>query len=216
MRSGRQWAHQLSQTPKRALSAKGSGSLVLFLFDLLYLDGQDLRHSPLQDRKAALASLLGASKRKRLVYVDSLRGDGPEFFRQCCESGLEGIVSKWATAPYRSGRDDWHKCKCNVEEVLVIGGFTYGRTKSVLGELLMGRRKGRALNYVGRVAFGLAGEAKNVLAILQKMRQNECPFADKKPRDGQCVRPRLKAEVEYSTQSKPGQLRHAVFRGIAN
>jgi hypothetical protein len=76
----------------------------------------------------------------------------------------------------------------------------------------MGRRRGRQLTFAGRVAFGLAG--RELLPRLEEIRQGECPFADKQPRNGLWVQPRLKAEVEYSTQSKPGQLRHAVLRQL--
>ncbi len=175
---GRTSFHKLQSV----LPSKNRSSLVLFVFDLLYLDGHDLRRRPLVERKAALAELLSFSPRKRLAFVDSIRGDGREFFLQCCTAGLEGIVSKRLEQPYRSGRADWLKCKCNIEEVLVIGGFTYGQTKKKLGELLMGRRRGRWLEYAGRVAFGLSGQ--ELLPRLEAMRQDKCPFSDKLPRDG--------------------------------
>ncbi|HUE73755.1 MAG TPA: hypothetical protein VMP01_22945 [Pirellulaceae bacterium] len=83
-------------------------------------------------------------------------------------------------------------------------------------ELLLGRKKGRRLEYAGRVEYGFAGDTRRtLLQALEASRQPQCPFADREPKDGQWVRPELRVEVRYSTQSKPGQLRHAVFRGMA-
>src|SRR5688500_1837893 len=119
----------------------------------------------------------------------------------CCEAGLEGIVSKRKDRPYVEGRSDWVKTKCNIEETLIVGGFVYGGTKKSLGELLVGRRKGRRLEYAGRVGFGFTVEgARAMLAALEALRQAECPFADREPRDGQWVQPKLHVEVRYSTQ----------------
>jgi len=199
-----------------ALATKQTGPLVLFAFDLLFLNGEDLRPFPLIERKQRLKKVLGATKQKRVIYVDFIVGGGPAFFRMCCEAGLEGVVSKRADRPYSEGLSDWIKAKCNIEETLFVGGFVYGSSKRSLRELLVGRKKAQRLDYAGRVGFGFTVEAaRSLLQMLEAFRQPKCPFDDKKPRDGQWVRPELHVEVRYSTQSKPGQLRHAVFRGTA-
>jgi bifunctional non-homologous end joining protein LigD len=84
---------------------------MLYAFDLLELDGQDLRGMPLADRKTRLARLLGG-RRLGIVLSDHTDEDGATIFRQACRTGLEGIVSKRLTAPYRSGPSkDWIKVK---------------------------------------------------------------------------------------------------------
>jgi len=85
-----------------------------FVFDLLSLDGRDLRKKSLKERRALLGRLMSAKGISNyLVYADYVEGSGPEFFREACEHGLEGIMSKRADAPYRSGRGkDWFKVKC--------------------------------------------------------------------------------------------------------
>jgi bifunctional non-homologous end joining protein LigD len=103
--------------------------LVLYAFGLLYLDGHDLRRSKLVDRKAAMSTLLDATPRERIASVESMQGDGPELFRQRCKAGLEGIVSKRPNAPYRAGRADWLKCKCNIAETLIIGASRMAATR---------------------------------------------------------------------------------------
>jgi bifunctional non-homologous end joining protein LigD len=81
------------------------------VFDLLELDGEDLRHMPLLDRKRRLARLLGG-RRLGIVLSDHTDEDGTTIFRQACLMGLEGIVSKRLSAPYRSGRStEWLKIK---------------------------------------------------------------------------------------------------------
>jgi bifunctional non-homologous end joining protein LigD len=99
----------------------GGGSLVFFLFDLLFLDGENLMVLPLVDRKARLESLLkGASDSLR--YNDHQIGHGPEFHRLACEHGLEGIVSKRTNGRYEPDRRSWLKTKClNREEFVVVG-----------------------------------------------------------------------------------------------
>jgi ATP-dependent DNA ligase len=97
------------------------GSLIFFLFDLLFLDGEDIRDLPLVDRKARLeAFLVGAPKSLR--YNDHQIGQGPAVHRLVCERGLEGIVSKRIDGRYEPGRRTWLKTKClNREEFIVVG-----------------------------------------------------------------------------------------------
>jgi bifunctional non-homologous end joining protein LigD len=98
-----------------------NSSLVFFLFDLLFLDGEDLRALPLIDRKDRLKTLL-ADAPWCLQFADHQFGRGPDFHRLACEHGLEGIVSKRVNAPYELGRRTWLKVKClNREEFVVVG-----------------------------------------------------------------------------------------------
>jgi bifunctional non-homologous end joining protein LigD len=85
---------------------------VLFAFDLIELDGDDLRDLPLIDRKRRLKKLLGRAKRRAIRFNEHLAGDGPTVFEHVCRMGLEGVVSKRTDAPYRSGPSKvWLKSK---------------------------------------------------------------------------------------------------------
>src|SRR5690606_847901 len=123
-----------------ALSKKQTTSLFYFAFDLLYLDGYDLREIPLSDRKKLLAALLQTVSLQQLQYVDHVVGHGPEFFAECCKSGLEGAISKRVKDPYRGGRThSWLKVKCGRADEFVVGGFTTPSGKrSGFGSLLLG------------------------------------------------------------------------------
>jgi len=108
----------------RALREGKSERLFYLVFDILYLDGFDLRNVTCERRKGALAALLPDGT-GTIRYVDHLTGHGPQFFAECCRHGLEGVVSKRRDAPYRSGRvPSWLKAKCRKEADFVIGGFT--------------------------------------------------------------------------------------------
>jgi bifunctional non-homologous end joining protein LigD len=98
-----------------ARGSRSPASLVYFAFDLLHLDGFDLRAAPLLERKRVLSELLvsAGAKAERLIYCDHIEGDGATILDSACALGLEGIVSKLAASPYRSGRrPEWVKTKC--------------------------------------------------------------------------------------------------------
>jgi bifunctional non-homologous end joining protein LigD len=100
-------------------SRRGGQEAVLFAFDLIELDGGDLRDLPLIARKRRLAKLLDRAKRAAIKYSEHLTGDGPTVFAHVCRLGLEGIVSKRVDAPYRSGPSKtWLKAKNPASEAV--------------------------------------------------------------------------------------------------
>ena len=103
-----------------------SQELQYFAFDLLYLNGHSLKEVSLEQRKEALSDLIKKQKEKSPIhYSDHIVGSGEKAHAHACKMGLEGIISKLRTAPYRSGRGyDWLKVKCVLSEEFVVGGFT--------------------------------------------------------------------------------------------
>jgi bifunctional non-homologous end joining protein LigD len=100
------------RTSTRCEASTGGHEAVLFAFDLIEHDGDDLRDLPLIQRKRRLARLLGRAKRYSIRFTEHLEGDGPTIFDHVCRMGLEGIVSKRTDAPYRSGPSKtWLKSK---------------------------------------------------------------------------------------------------------
>jgi bifunctional non-homologous end joining protein LigD len=110
--------------PQNALSTGKLNRVRYYAFDLLHLNGIDLRLRPLTERKALLQRVMaGASD--RLLYSEHFAVPGDQILTRACNLALEGIVSKRAEAPYRSGRTDlWLKSKCIKEQELVVGGYT--------------------------------------------------------------------------------------------
>jgi bifunctional non-homologous end joining protein LigD len=87
-------------------------SIILYAFDLMHLDGKDLRPEALTERRVHLKILRGDDDESRIQFSEEFDGDGPTLFKACAERGLEGIVSKHSMAPYRSGRSNtWLKTK---------------------------------------------------------------------------------------------------------
>ncbi|MET0340966.1 MAG: non-homologous end-joining DNA ligase [Polyangiales bacterium] len=210
------------QALQNAMSESGAASLKYFAFDLLFLNGEDLRAESLLDRKAALAGLLGRAKPSALLRLsDHVVGDGPRFFAQACKLGLEGIISKRATAPYRATRGhDWLKIKCISRQEFVIGGFTPpAGARTHFGALLIGVREGTKLRYAGKVGTGFSGRTLASLhAKLTPLQRDTAPFANP-PRGApvkgaRWVEPVLVAEIAFTEFTKDGHLRHPSFVGL--
>jgi len=209
------------QALQQGAEGKGGWSLVYVAFDLLFLDGRDLRPQPLLERKKALARLL-RGRRGRLRYSAHFDAPGPEVHRRACRLHLEGIVSKRKQAPYVAGRGQaWLKVKCVARQEFVIGGYTDPEgARAELGSLLLGvhDRDGR-LVYAGRVGTGFTDATLAVLGErLRKLGQGASPFSPEGPRPpargAHWVKPVLVGEVAFTEWTRDGLLRHPAFEGL--
>jgi bifunctional non-homologous end joining protein LigD len=208
------------QSLQETLSRKRTGDLVYFAFDLLHVDGSDLREAPLSERKALLARLLRGTGRT-IRYSEHVEGQGGIFYDRACRMGLEGIVSKHKNAPYRSVRGRaWVKVKCASSEEFVIVGFTDPKgARAAFGALLLGvHDKDGALTYVGRVGTGFNDRAlKHLYAKLKAVEQEPSPLEKPPPgptRDIHWVKPKLVADVAFTEWTRDGILRHPIFHGL--
>src|SRR4029453_10725452 len=205
----------------QALQRRGDAAvpLVYFAFDLLHLDGWDLRGVGLAERKEGLRRFLEAAP-DALRFSDHVRGHGPEFFEKAREAGLEGVVSKRADAPYREGRGgDWRKAKCRLTQEVVIGGFTLSSGGGgTIGALLVGFFEGEELVYAGKVGSGFDGKLlADLLQRLEARRRKTSPFASvpaELRRGVQWVEPDLVAQVELTEWTNEGRMRQPVFLGL--
>ena len=192
-----------------------------YAFDLIHLDGCDLRQARLVDRRALLAGLIGEGNTGPLRLSGHLDESGAVVFAHACRLGLEGIVSKLEDSPYRSGRGkSWIKTKCSGRQEFVIGGFVPSTaTNNAIGSLSLGVYEGDALRYVGRVGTGFnAVTAKSLFKTLDPMRIGKSPFAQKltseEARNLRYVKPDLVAEVDFRAWTADNILRHASFQGL--
>jgi len=189
------------------------GHLVYYVFDLLFLNGRDLRNQSLVERKEALRRILNGSEIVR--YVEHVDGTGKAFFDLARDRGLEGIVAKKKSAAYFSGKrvDHWLKIKCRRVEEVIICGFTESRVnQNTLGALLAGVPEGAALRYAGLVGTGL-NRTPGLITKLGKLVTGERPFqgAPKTDMPIRWVEPKLVCSVEFQEWTKDGILRGASF-----
>jgi bifunctional non-homologous end joining protein LigD len=188
-----------------------SKKIVMVAFDLLYLNGYDLRRLPLFERKALLKKIIDKTD---IQFSESFEIDGREMYKHACKTGLEGVVSKVHDSRYVSGRvNDWVKKTCSQRETLAIAGFALDGKK--WDGIYLGRRKGKELIYAGKIDHGFdSASAKDLQARLKPLIRETQPYAKKIAHHGIWVEPSLLAEVEYRAKSAEGKVRHPFFKGI--
>jgi len=200
------------------LSARRADRFVYYVFDLMRLDGEDLRGEPMVERKQALAQLLAAQTgQSALRYSDHFDEPGKVMLQHVCRMGLEGVVSKRADAPYSGGRGpSWVKSKCTLRQEFVIGGYLPSdKTGRGLRSLLVGYHQGDKLLYAG-VGTGFSGKtATELKKRLDGLKTQQSPFATAVPKGRGLVRvrPELVGEVEFRSWTSDRIIRHASFQG---
>jgi bifunctional non-homologous end joining protein LigD len=184
----------------------------LFLFDLLYLDGYDLRGVPLEERKRLLGEIVTPSE--RIHVSDTFTVDGKAMLEAAKANGLEGIVAKTRTGRYEGRRTrDWLKIKINTTDDFVIGGFTHGE-RDYFSSLVLGRYDGDKLVHTGQVGTGFNEKSlKEIFSKLEPLIVKKSPFTGsvKALRDVTWVKPELVAEIKYLEITPDGLLRAPVF-----
>ena len=202
---------------------QGSGPLVLYLFDVLEVDGEPLLDQPLTERHQRLEALL--DKRNRTVRLSDLFDDGGALFEAATAQKLEGIVSKRSNSRYEPGRRsrDWLKVKTQGRQELVVAGYTkgQGRRSGAFGALVLGVNEAEGLRWAGNVGTGFDdAEIERLLGKLRPLRREESPLAEvpKMPRvrqgDVVWVEPRLVAEIRFAEWTHDGRLRAPVYQGL--
>ncbi|HYZ80463.1 MAG TPA: non-homologous end-joining DNA ligase [Solirubrobacteraceae bacterium] len=209
-----------AQTSFARLAARAREPVPVFfyLFDLLWMDGCDVRGLTLRTRKRLL--------RDALTFGDPLRWtahrnrDGEAMFADACRKGWEGVIAKRADSPYRATRSrDWLKFKCEAGQELVIGGFTAPHgSRTDFGALLVGYFRDGRLQYAGKVGTGFDQETLSSLGRrMRSLARDTSPFADPasiRERDVTWIDPELVAQLGFTEWTKAGRLRHPRFLGL--
>jgi bifunctional non-homologous end joining protein LigD len=190
----------------------------LYVFDVLWLEGHDVRKLPLRTRKSLLRKALRFHGNVR--WTQYRNRDGEALFAEACRKGWEGLIAKRADSPYLTTRSkDWLKFKCEHGQELVIGGYTEPRGSRVeFGALLLGYYCDGRLEYAGKVGTGFDTDTLHELgAQLRGLKQDTAPFAEPhatKERHTTWVEPRLVAQIGFTEWTRDGRLRHPRFLGL--
>jgi bifunctional non-homologous end joining protein LigD len=192
----------------------------LFAFDLLWIDGEDLTSRPLEERRAALESIVTAEGPVRLTYFTD--AEGVRFFEAARDLGLEGVIAKRLGSVYQPGRrsKDWLKIKALNRQDCVVLGWTAGTgaRSSTFGSLLVGAYREGQLAWIGQVGTGYTDRVLAQLMLrLEELEASEPPIDDRALRavkGARWIRPELVCEVEFLQMTKAGKLRAPSFKGL--
>lgn len=188
--------------------------VILFAFDLLYLNGRDLRRLSLRERRQLLEPIV-AGRQGAIRLSEEVEAAGEEFFRVACEHGLEGIIAKHRARAYHSGRrPEWLKIKCAQRDSFVIVGFDPSSVPGAIGRLLLAARKGESLIYVGGVGTGFSHQMSIELRKLLEGIVAKNPPVRLNRKNSVFTEPLLVAEIEYRSWTNDLKLRHATFKGV--
>jgi bifunctional non-homologous end joining protein LigD len=191
-----------------------STPVTLFLFDVLYLDGYDLRGSALEDRRKLLESVFTPADHIQLSKI--FEADGEQMFEAARQMGLEGIVAKDRHSPYAGTRSKkWLKIKVLNEQEFVIAGYMEGE-REYFGSLILGLYENGELRHVGQVGTGFDGKMmKYIFDRMQPLVTKTSPFKNKPKLKGVTwLKPELVSEIRFLERTPEGMLRAPVFVGL--
>ncbi|MDR6208216.1 DNA ligase D-like protein (predicted ligase) [Paraburkholderia graminis] len=207
---------------QNAFDRRSTAQIVMFAFDLLWLNDTDLREQPLRVRRALLRDLMHESLPQALRFSEDFPQDPVSLVASACKMKLEGIIAKRADAPYRSGRSaDWIKLKCRLRQEFVVGGFT--RTKGAragVHSLLLGvHEKDGSLRYAGSVRPYFSSRAATAFVARAKtVRSDSAAFYNppkpEKERDYLWIEPSIVVECSFLEWTPGGEVRHPVFHAV--
>ncbi len=198
--------------------AERKAPLRYMLFDLLYIDGEDLRARPLIERKRRLEALI--PKSDVLQLSDHIEGAGKKLFSALAKRGVEGIVAKDGMSPYREGKrtKEWLKVKSVFMQEAIIVGYTAPRgSRKKLGALVLAAYEKARLRYIGHSGGGFTDrELGELHTKLAKIKTQKSPFSEKITVNSTItwVRPKYVCEIKFSEWTPEGHMRHPIFLGV--
>jgi bifunctional non-homologous end joining protein LigD len=211
------------QALQNAFEANRSDGILYYLFDMPYLNGVDLREVPVEERRAALSTVLKANDQPLLRFSESFGEEPQALLNSACQMRMEGLIGKRLGSPYVSRRSsDWIKLKCQHRQEFVIVGFTDPKgSRHAFGALLLGLhdRDSGELRYAGKVGTGFnEATLRSIHEQLKPLRVKKPPVVNppdgSEARDVHWLKPKLLAEVAFAEMTRDGSVRHAVFHGL--
>ena len=193
------------------------GTIDFMAFDLLELDGDDLTGLPLIERKEKLRAIIPEDD-ARLRYSEHIVGNGEKLLHKFCDAGLEGVISKLASAKYVGSRSGgWLKTKCIKRQEFVVVGWTPSDKSRAFRSLILGVHEKGTLRYAGKVGTGFTqDEILRLMETMKPLEQAEPTVAAPRAevRGAHWLRPKLVAEIAYTEMTNEGTLRHPSYLGL--
>ncbi|MBC3245143.1 DNA ligase D [Pseudomonas lurida] len=209
------------QALQNAFDIGRSLDIVYYLFDAPFLNGQDRRQAPVEDRRAALKAALAGSRSKLLRFSEAFTAHPRDIIESACDLALEGVIGKRLGSPYVSSRSaDWIKLKCRLRQEFVIVGYTRPQgSRSGFGALLLAVNDDSGLVYAGRVGTGfdqasLKAIYTQLTPLERKVSPLEKPLTSAQARGVHWVEPTLVGEVQFAEWTREGVVRQAAFVGM--
>ncbi len=203
--------------PRFQLLQQSSGKERLIVFDVLWLDGEDLRRKPYLERRRILQKAL--TKAPAGIHVSqTLAMSGAAALQHAAEGGWEGIIAKRNTSVYETRRSkEWLKVKALQQQELVIVGWQPSTaSENDIGSLHLAVNDGGELRYAGRVGTGFSAKLRG--ALRAELAKDEVPkplFGDApRVKGSHWVKPRLVAQVAFTEWTSDHRLRHPSFLGL--
>lgn len=206
------------QALQNAFDIGRSLDIVYYLFDAPFLGGVDQRKAPVEERRAALKSVLSRSRSKLLRFSEAFVANQRDIIESACDLALEGVIGKRLGSPYVSNRNtDWIKLKCRLRQEFVIVGYTRPKgSRTGFGALLLAVNDATGLVYAGRVGTGF--DQPSLKAIYAQLTPLECkasplatPLNSTQARGVHWVEPALVGEVHFAEWTREGIVRQAAF-----
>ncbi|AMS17902.1 ATP-dependent DNA ligase [Pseudomonas chlororaphis] len=206
------------QALQNAFDIGRSVDIIYYLFDAPFLQGEDLRETPVEERRQALKQALGRKSSKVLRFSEAFAAHHQDVLESACALSLEGVIGKRAGSPYVSRRSaDWIKLKCRLRQEFVVVGYTRPQgSRSGFGALLLGVNDASGLVYAGRVGTGFDQKTlKQLHERMQELERDSSPLA--KPltaaqaRGVHWIEPQLVAEAEFAEWTREQVVRQAAF-----
>jgi bifunctional non-homologous end joining protein LigD len=200
------------------IAVRATGIAVVYcVFDVLYLDGYDVRSRPLRERKRLLRDAVHFGAPLRFTAHRNTTGE--DEYRKACARGDEGVIAKRADSPYAGGRShDWLKFKCVRDQELVVGGYTAPKgSRTGFGALLVGYYEGADFVYAGKVGTGFnALLLASLHTQMQRLERSNSPFTRGRIRESAVhwVEPQIVAQIGFSEWTRDGLLRHPRYTGL--
>lgn len=209
--------------------SEADGTLLYYVFDILWLDGKSLIDLPFSERREVLKSIL--PKSNTVLLSEAIMTEGKSFFDSADEMDLEGIIAKKLDSDYQPGQrsKEWLKIKTELRQEVVIGGYTVNEgTSKLFSSLLVGVYENNKLIYTGKIGTGFTDKLqKEMMKKFEPLQINESPFTttpdvnkpsrfrpDPPHANVYWLKPELLCEVTYRELTNDGVMRHPSFKGL--